>query len=75
MDKEKTDCVAEDRPVFGITGDLSIAVLDPGVWYKTVCEGSCMFRSPFSFTNRVRDGLDRSMRYPLPIQIVYTNIN
>ena len=40
-DKECTDCVAEDRQVFGITGDWSTAALDPGVWYSTVCEGGC----------------------------------
>ena len=41
--KEWTDHVAEDRWVFGITGDWSIAALDPGVWYNTVCEGGCWF--------------------------------
>ena len=29
--KEGTDCAAEDRWVFGITADWSIASLDPGV--------------------------------------------
>ena len=29
--------VAEDRRVFGITGDWSTAALDPGVWYSTEC--------------------------------------
>ena len=32
-EKWRTDCVAEDRRMFGITGDWSTAVLDPGVWY------------------------------------------
>ena len=30
-EKEWTDCVAEDRRLFGITGDWSTAALDPGV--------------------------------------------
>ena len=29
--------------MFGITGDWSIAALNPGVWYSTVCEGGCRF--------------------------------
>ena len=35
--KEKywTDCVAEDRRLFGMMGGWSIATLDPGVWYST----------------------------------------
>ena len=37
------DCMAEDRRVFGITGDLSTAALDPGFWYSTVCEEGCRF--------------------------------
>ena len=37
------DCVAEDRRVFGLTGDWSTAVVDPGVWYSTVCERGCSF--------------------------------
>ena len=39
-DNEWTDCVAEDRRLFGITGDWSIAALDPGVWYNTKCDGA-----------------------------------
>ena len=35
--KEWTDCVVEDRRTFGILEDWSIAALDPGVWYNTVC--------------------------------------
>ena len=31
IEKERTDHVAEDRWVFDITGDWSIAALDPGV--------------------------------------------
>ena len=42
-EKEWTDCVAEDRGLFGITGDKSTAVLDPGVWCSTVREGGCRF--------------------------------
>ena len=41
--KKRTDCVTEDRRVFGIMGDWSTAALDPGVWYSTVCEGDCRF--------------------------------
>ena len=41
--KSWTDCVAEDRRVLGITGDWSTAVLDPGAWYSSVCEGGCRF--------------------------------
>ena len=33
--------MAEDRRLFGITGDWSTAALDPGVWYSTVCEEGC----------------------------------
>ena len=29
--------------MFGITGYWSTVELDPGVWYSTVCEGSCRF--------------------------------
>ena len=32
-EKEWTDCMAEGRRLFGITGDWSTAALDPGVWY------------------------------------------
>ena len=32
-EKKWTDCVAEDRRLFGITGDWNTAALDPGVWY------------------------------------------
>ena len=35
--------MAEDLRLFGITGDWSTAVLDPGVWYSTVHEGGCRF--------------------------------
>ena len=41
--KERTDCVAEELRLFGITGDRSIAALDPVVWYSTVREGGCRF--------------------------------
>ena len=41
--KEWTDCVAEERGLFGITGDRSTAALDPGVWYSIVREGGCRF--------------------------------
>ena len=42
-EKNWTYCVAEDRRLFGITGDWSTAALDPEVWYSTVREGSCRF--------------------------------
>ena len=42
-EKERTDCVAEDLRLFGITEDWSTAALDPGVWYSTVREGGCRF--------------------------------
>ena len=36
--------MVEDRPVFGITGDWNTAaLLDPGAWCSTVCEGGCSF--------------------------------
>ena len=35
--------MAEDRRVFGITGDWSTAALDPEVWYSTVREEGCSF--------------------------------
>ena len=35
--------MADDRRLFGITGDWSAAALSPGVWYSTVCEGGCRF--------------------------------
>ena len=41
--KERMDCVAGERRVFGITGDWSTAALDPGVRYSTVCKGCCRF--------------------------------
>ena len=40
-EKEWTDCVAEDRRLFGITGNWFTAALDPGVWHSTVREGGC----------------------------------
>ena len=40
-EKERADCVADDRRLFGITGDWSTATLDPGVWYGTVREEGC----------------------------------
>ena len=40
--------MAEDRRVFDITGDWSIAALDPGVWYGTVCEGGCRFMAAWA---------------------------
>ena len=42
-EEEWTDCVAEDRWVFGITGDWSTATLDPEGWYSTEGEGGCKF--------------------------------
>ena len=32
-EKQWTDCVAEYRRMFGITGDWNTAELEPGVWY------------------------------------------
>ena len=42
-EKERTDCVAEDLWLFGITGDWNTAALDPRAWYSTVRDGSCRF--------------------------------
>ena len=42
-EKDWMDCVAEDRRMFGITGDWSTAALDPGAWYNIVSAGSCRF--------------------------------
>ena len=36
--------MAEDRRLFGITGDRSTAAFDPGVWFSTVRESGCRFR-------------------------------
>ena len=41
--RRKTDCVAEDCRLFGITGYWSTAALDPGFWFSTVREGGCRF--------------------------------
>ena len=35
--------MADDRLLFGITGNWSTAELDPGAWYSTVHEGGCRF--------------------------------
>ena len=35
--------MVEDRRLFDITEDWSIAALDPEVWYSTVREGDCRF--------------------------------
>ena len=35
--------MAEDRRLFGITGDWSTSALNPGVWYGTVCKRGCRF--------------------------------
>ena len=34
-EKERTDCVAQDFRLLGITGDWNTAALDPGAWYST----------------------------------------
>ena len=47
-EKQWTDCVAEDRRVFGITGDWRTTALDPGVWYSTVCEGGYRFMAAWT---------------------------
>ena len=33
--------MAKNYLMFGITWYWSTAALDPGAWYKTVCEGAC----------------------------------
>ena len=38
-EKKRMDCVAENRRLFGITGDWSTTALDPGVWYNTSRDG------------------------------------
>ena len=43
IEKEWIDCMAEDRLVYGITGERNTTSLDAGVWYSTVCEGGCRF--------------------------------
>ena len=35
--------MAEDRRLFGITGDWSTVAFDPGVWYSTVRDEGCRF--------------------------------
>ena len=40
-----TDCVADYRWVFGITGDWNAAALVPRAWYSTVFEGGCKFNA------------------------------
>ena len=42
-EKGRTDSVAEDRQVFGITGHWSLAALDPGAWCDTLCQGGCRY--------------------------------
>ena len=42
-EKEWTDCVTDDRRLFGVTGDWRTAALDPGAWYNTVQEMGCRF--------------------------------
>ena len=44
-EKERTDCVADDFRPFGITGDWSTAVLDPGQWYSAIHEGGWFITS------------------------------
>ena len=42
--KEWTECLAEDRQVFGITGNWNTPTLYPGIWYNNiVCEGGGRF--------------------------------
>ena len=40
--------MAEDRRLFGITGDWSTAAHDPGVWYSTVRERDCRFMAAWA---------------------------
>ena len=35
--------MADDRHLFGFTGDWTTAALDPGIWYIKVREGGCRF--------------------------------
>ena len=46
--KQRTDCVAEDRRVFGIMGDWRTAALNPGFWFGTVCEVGCRFMAAWA---------------------------
>ena len=47
-EKEWTDCLAEDRRVFGITGGgWRTTALDPVLRYSIVCQGSCRFMTPW----------------------------
>ena len=41
MEKEWTDCVADDLRLHGVTGDWRTAALDPGAWYNKVHDGGC----------------------------------
>ena len=40
-EKQWTDCVAEDRRLFGIAGDASTTALDPTVSYNTLRQWGC----------------------------------
>ena len=53
-EKQWTDCVAEDRWVFGMKGEWSTAVIDPGVWYRTVCKGGCRFMAAWMREEEMR---------------------
>ena len=45
--------MAEARRLFGITGDRSIAALDPGAWYSTVSGGGCRFMAAWGKTDEM----------------------
>ena len=53
-EKQCTDCVAEDRRVFGITGDWSGIAQDPRE--KTARERCCRFMAAWENERRRRDG-------------------
>ena len=42
-EKGWTQCLAEERRVFGTTGGWRTAVLNPWDWHKTACLGGCRF--------------------------------
>ena len=43
-EKEWTNCLTDDRRMFGIMGNWSTTeALDPRAWYSIVCKGGCRF--------------------------------
>ena len=59
-EKKWTGCVAEDRRLFGTTGDWSTAALDPGVWYNTVGERDYKFLA--AWVRKEEKGLENRQR-------------